>query len=369
MKVRLFNKTLAFGLMTTFALGSACQSYKRAEVNQAEIDQAVKQAGDGVYALMATNKGDMLIELYYDKTPLTVANFVGLAEGELVYDTIKIEKPFYDGLIFHRVIKNFMIQGGDPEGKGTGGSGYKFNDEIVADLKHDGSGVLSMANSGANTNGSQFFITHTATPWLDGRHTVFGKVIAGLNIVDSIALVPVETGDRPVDSVQIYHVEIIRKGSEAKAFKGKDLFQKQMQEIAGKQMQESANAKQGILDFAKSKHATAEQTASGLAYVIEKQGTGNTPQKGQTVSVHYTGMLKDGTRFDSSYDRNQPISFPVGLNVTIPGFEEGIMLLAKGGKATLYIPYFLAYGERAMGPIPSKADLIFEIELVEIKDK
>jgi len=126
-------------------------------------------------ATFDTDKGTIRIELFDDKTPKTVANFEKL-----------VAKKFYDGLVFHRVIPDFMVQGGCPDGRGTGGPGYKFEDEFHPSLKHDGPGVLSMANAGPNTNGSQFFITHVATPWLDGKHSVFGKVIEGQDVVDAI---------------------------------------------------------------------------------------------------------------------------------------------------------------------------------------
>ena len=168
------------------------------QVAQANLDK-------GVYANMETNKGNILIRLFYKQTPNTVANFVGLAEGTK-YNSVKSGK-YYDGLRFHRVINNFMIQGGDPKGNGTGGPGYKFADEIT-NLRHDRPGILSMANAGPDTNGSQFFITHRATPWLDGKHTVFGKVIRGMNIVNKI---------KQNDNIKT--LSIIRVGTEATKFK------------------------------------------------------------------------------------------------------------------------------------------------------
>ena len=155
----------------------------------------------GIYALLITSKGNILIKLDYQKTPMTVSNFVGLSEGNLTVNNIEINSPFYNGLKFHRVIKDFMIQGGDPDGNGSGGPGYSFFDEIHPDLKHNDPGVLSMANSGPNTNGSQFFITHKATPWLDGKHTVFGHVIIGQDIVNAIE-----------QNNTIDRISIIRKG-------------------------------------------------------------------------------------------------------------------------------------------------------------
>ena len=163
------------------------------------------QLKDGIYAVIHTDKGDIVLELEYKRCPMTVCNFVGLAEGTL--NMSDLGTPFYDGLNFHRVIKDFMIQGGCPKGDGTGGPGYRFPDEFNPELKHDGPGVLSMANAGPGTNGSQFFITHVPTPWLDGKHTVFGHVIEGQDVVNSI-----EQGDR------INSVEILRIGADAESF-------------------------------------------------------------------------------------------------------------------------------------------------------
>jgi len=181
---------------------------------------------DGVYAEFNTTKGTTIAELYFEETPLTVANFVALAEGEHegVTDSTKIGKNFYDGLIFHRVIKDFMIQGGDPQGNGRGGPGYKFANEIVDSLQHSKKGILSMANSGPGTNGSQFFITLKETPWLNGRHTVFGEIVEGIEIIDSIGATETLPGDKPKDSIVINTVKIIRKGSAAKKFDGIKFF-------------------------------------------------------------------------------------------------------------------------------------------------
>jgi peptidyl-prolyl cis-trans isomerase A (cyclophilin A) len=185
-------------------------------------DAAERKLSDGVYAEFDTSKGKILVQLEYEKTPLTVANFVGLAEGTKNYsktpgDAPKAQgKPFYDGLTFHRVIADFMIQGGCPLGTGTGDPGYKFRDEFDPSLKHSGPGTLSMANSGPATNGSQFFITHKATPWLDGKHSVFGHVVEGQDVVNKI-----EKGDK------INSIKILRIGEKAKAFKGDEAdFQK-----------------------------------------------------------------------------------------------------------------------------------------------
>jgi peptidylprolyl isomerase len=321
---------------------------------------------EGLYAKFKTNYGDFIAELYYDKTPMTVGNFVSLAEGTnpKVKDEYK-GKKFYDSLVFHRVMKDFMIQGGDPLGSGMGDPGYKFPDETMKELKHDTLGILSMANSGPNTNGSQFFITHKATPWLDGKHTVFGKIAEGFNIVDSIANVETAAANRPVEDVVIKTVEIIRKGKEAKAFDAVSSFVQPLEELEAKkekEIEEFRNKMESIQD-------SLQVTESGLKYFITKKNPdGVQPESGQTVSVHYVGRLSDGKMFDSSYKRNKPLEFPVGVGRVIPGWDEGISLLKTGEKATLVIIPELGYGARGAGNvIPPNATLVFDVELVDVK--
>jgi len=313
---------------------------------------------DGLYADFDTSKGSILISLEFEKTPLTVINFTGLAEGKLSKNTVKKGLPFYDGLTFHRVIKDFMIQGGDPEGSGRGGPGYRFSDEFVPELKHDKPGILSMANAGADTNGSQFFITHVPTPWLDGKHTVFGHVVEGQDVVNAI-----EQGDK------INHVKIIRKGAAAEAFKNDQAaWDAANASAAGLKTKALAEQNKANLEAAKKLLPQAQQTEDGILYEIEKAGTGKKPNKGQTVSVHYKGTFLDGTVFDSSYDRNDPLVIPIGVGNLIPGWDEIVMQMQVGEKRKIVLPPELAYGSAgAGGVIPPNAWLYFELELLEIK--
>jgi FKBP-type peptidyl-prolyl cis-trans isomerase len=245
-----------------------------------------------------------------------------------------------------------MIQGGCPSGTGTGGPGYKFDDEIHPDLKHDGPGKLSMANSGPATNGSQFFITHIETPWLDGKHTVFGNVVEGQNIVDAVA-----QGDE-------MSVQIIRLGNEAEAFNAVEAF-RTFEGARAKREEEEKKKQQEILDAVAKGY---DETNSGLRYKILQTGEGKKATKGANVSVHYKGQLLDGTVFDSSYKRKQPIDFSVGVGQVIAGWDEGILLLSVGDKARFVIPSNLAYGESgAGGVIPPNATLIFDVELMDVK--
>lgn len=308
---------------------------------------------DGIYAKFTTSKGEFLLVLEYQKVPVTVANFVGLAEGNFTYDTIVVTEPFFDSLKFHRVIADFMIQGGCPQGLGTGGPGYQFDDEFHPDLRHDGPGVLSMANSGPGSNGSQFFITHVATPWLDKKHTVFGNVVEGQDVVDAIA-----QGD------VLETLEIIRVGDEAQKWNAIETFRTFEGSREKRIAEEKAKAEEALEKLA----AGFEKTESGLRYKIIQKGNGKQAEKGKTVSVHYSGSLENGVVFDSSYKRKQPIDFPLGKGHVIEGWDEGIQLLQVGDKARFVIPSFLGYGSRgAGGVIPPDATLIFDVELMDVK--
>ncbi len=323
-------------------------------ISYTTLSIAQNKTQEGIFAEFNTSKGKIVATLEYKKTPITVANFISLAEGKNPKADAKFKgKPFYNGLKFHRVIADFMIQGGCPEGNGTAGPGYKFEDEIVADLKHSGKGILSMANAGPATNGSQFFITHKATPWLDGKHTVFGHVISGQEVVDKVTQNDVITS-----------IKIIRVGKEAKKFNAEKTFadyfvKKEVEEKLAAEKQKEAKEK-ALKEF-----ANAATTPSGLKYIVLQEGTGNKPVATSNVKVHYTGMFLDGKVFDSSVQRGETIDF--GLNQVIKGWTEGVQLMSEGSKYKFYIPSNLAYGERgAGGVIPPNTDLIFEVELIKI---
>lgn len=308
---------------------------------------------DGLYAKFNTSKGEVLVNLEFIKVPGTVGNFVALAQGNLENSAKNQGEPYYNGLKFHRVIPDFMVQGGCPLGTGTGNPGYQFDDEFNSDLKHDVPGILSMANSGPGTNGSQFFITHVPTPWLDGKHTVFGNVVDGQSVIDNIA-----QGD------SIESVEIISVGNAAEKFQAVEAFRIFEGSREKRLAEENASIEAELDILAKG----FDKTSSGLRYQILQKGNGTQATKGVTVSVHYKGQLTDGTVFDSSYKRKEPIEFKLGMGQVIAGWDEGISLLRVGDKARFVIPSNLGYGNRgAGGAIPPNANLIFDVELVDIK--
>lgn len=309
---------------------------------------------DGLYAIMETSKGTIVVKLAYDKAPLTVGNFIGLAEGKL--DAAK-GGHFYDGTVFHRVEPGFVIQGGDPLANGTGGPGYKFPDEFSPELIHDAAGILSMANAGPNTNGSQFFITLGAASWLDGKHSVFGKVVEGIEIVKTIAV-----GDK------LEKVKIERYGQSAKAF---DSSQKAWDERlaaaysalkAASQAKRDADAK-----LIMTKWPDMVKDENGIYQKIVRKGFGEPPLPGSTVAVIYKGMLLDGTVFDQSALSGGPFKFKVGAGEIIEGWEKVVATMRKGEKRIVAIPPEFAYGSSGVGGvIPADAFLVFEIELTAI---
>ena len=316
---------------------------------------------DGVFAIMETSQGDIVLELHYKQTPLTVTNFVGLAEGKL---TAAKGKPFYDGLKFHRVIskangdgQDFMIQGGDPAGNGTGGPGYKFPDEFVDELRHTGPGILSMANAGPGTNGSQFFITHVATPWLDGKHTVFGKVVAGQDIVNKT-----KQGDL------IKKVTIVRQGEDAKNFTAtQEDFDKRLVEVKEKNRKAKEEAFKKTIEMVEKKFAGSTKTPDGIYYTITKEGNGEKIGGRKTVTVKYKGYLMNDQVFDSS-DFHEPLTFITAGGQMIPGFDIMVQDMKLNEKRTIVLPPDLAYGEAgAGGVIPGNAYIAFDVEVIKVK--
>ena len=313
----------------------------------------IKNMNNGLYAKFNTSKGEILVNLEFEKTPGTVGNFVALAEGNIENTAKPQGIPYYNGLKFHRVIADFMVQGGCPLGTGTGSPGYSFEDEFHTDLKHNAPGILSMANSGPASNGSQFFITHVATPWLDNKHTVFGNVVEGQNIVDLIQ-----------QNDELISIEIIRVGDSAEKFNAIEAFRT----FEGAREKREAEAKKLQKEQMDKIAAGYDETPSGLRYKILQEGNGAKAEKGKMVSVHYKGQLLDGTVFDSSYTRKQPIDFTIGIGQVISGWDEGIQLLKVGEKARFVIPSNLAYGSQgAGGVIPPDATLIFDVELMNVK--
>ena len=316
---------------------------------------------DGVFAIMETSQGDIVLELHYKQTPLTVTNFVGLAEGKL---TAAKGKPFYDGLKFHRVIskangdgQDFMIQGGDPAGNGTGGPGYKFPDEFVDELRHTGPGILSMANAGPGTNGSQFFITHVATPWLDGKHTVFGKVVYGQDVVNKT-----KQGDL------IKKVTIVRQGEDAKNFTAtQEDFDNRLVELKEKNRKAKEEAFKKTIEIVEKKFAGSTKTPDGIYYTITKEGNGEKIGGRKTVTVKYKGYLMNDQVFDSS-EFHEPLEFITAGGKMIPGFDIMVQDMKLNEKRTIVLPPDLAYGEAgAGGVIPGNAYIAFDVEVIKVK--
>ncbi|WP_405291120.1 peptidylprolyl isomerase [Algibacter sp. Ld11] len=343
---------------------------------------------DGMYAEFITTKGVMVAKLSYEKTPITVANFVSLAEGEnTMVDKKFKKKKFYNGLIFHRVMDGFMIQGGDPTGTGSGDAGYKFMDEFSPDLKHDKPGILSMANSGPDTNGSQFFITEIPKPHLDNKHSVFGELVIGLDIQDSISNVEVDRKNKPLEDVVIQKLNIIRKGRAAKKFDAPDIFVNHFAEAERLEKEKEAKAA-AILKATQDKFKTLKEKAitlpSGLKYIITEKGNGEKLPETAELLAHYAVYFEDGKILETSkleiaealdivnerrkaQNGYQPITAEIGPDARmIAGFKEGLQQLSVGDKATLFIPYHLAYGESGNRGIPGKSNIIFEVEVLEL---
>ncbi|AOR27232.1 peptidyl-prolyl cis-trans isomerase [Formosa sp. Hel1_33_131] len=375
-------------------------------ISSTSCQEQYPDLGDGMFAEFVTSKDTIIIQLFYDKVPLTVANFVGLADGThpMLPDSLK-GKPYYDGTVFHRVIDNFMIQGGDPTATGSGSPGFKFGDEFDESLKHDKPGILSMANSGPATNGSQFFITEKPTPHLDNRHSVFGEVVKGFSVVDTISNVKVTPGsNKPLEDVKILKLNIIRQGMSAKGFDAVDTWNTELPLLEEKRLQKLEDAKQKaeeakkiaeekmemaakemvpVLNIYKSK--ATQQTSGLLVYNITK-GNGVKPKTGNTVKLNYEGYFTDGKLFGTNiktvdekcgtYDIRKEqqgaySAMPMKIDPEaqmIPGFKEGVFDMSVGDKTFLYLPSYLAYGEKGRGPIQPNTDLMFIIEMLEIAE-
>lgn len=381
------KKTYLVLLTVSLALMS-CKTSKHADL------------GDGIFADIQTSKGDIVVKLEHEKTPITVANFVSLAEGNSPFVSEQYKgKKYYDGLTFHRVMKDFMIQGGDPTATGTGNPGYKFKDEINDSLVHDRKGILSMANGGPRTNGSQFFITHKPTPWLNGVHTVFGEVLKGMDVLDSISNVATSQApqkDKPVVDVVMNAVEIIRNGKEARQFDAvqimTDYFAEEEERLANEEKERKARmeAYEKMLPVFAAELAEmkkkAKSSPTGLQIFTLVEGTGDTPKIGQQVKVHYAGYLENGTLFDSNIEEiakkfNQfderrkqgrgyeatPMLFSPEARL-FPGFKEGLLTMKIGDKIRVFMPPHLGLGEQGGGPIPPNSNLIFDIEITGIAE-
>ncbi len=354
-------------ILAAIGLFNASIAQNKKNNNKMDKEFLEKQA-DGVYAKIETNRGTIYAFLDHKQAPITVANFVGLAEGKIKNNKKAENVPYYNGLKFHRVIPGFMIQGGCPIGNGTGDPGYKFQDELDPnnDIGKRGylRGVLAMANSGPNTNGSQFFIMHKDYP-LPLSYNIFGNVVMGIEAVDSIASAPRGSNDLPNQDQTITSITILRKGKEAEAFDGAKLFEEEKTNAVAKREAKLKAEKEAVEKILAEKYGKTQVTASGLRYIVEKEGTGESPKANSNVTVHYHGTFLDGKVFNSSIESGEPATFD--LTRVIPGWVEGIQLLKPGGKNKFIVPPALGYGENGYpGAIPPNTWLVFDLELIKI---
>jgi len=314
---------------------------------------AVANLDNGIYAHLTTNKGEITVELAYKKAPLTVTNFIALSEGTKESNK-DLGTPFYDGLTFHRVIDEFMIQGGDPKGNGTGGPGYMFADELT-DLIHDKPGVLSMANSGPNTNGSQFFITHVPTPWLDGKHSVFGSVIEGMDVVNLI-----KQGDI------LEAVRIERVGEDANQFvANEDSFNELISKANEKILASLKHRQKDFESYVTSAYPGASENELGYFTRVNKHGDGVFPKNGQIVSVDIALKANSG---DVMRSAGSPIPFTLGNGEIISIIETNIQEMTISEERTVIATYESVFGDAPSGNIPQDAFIIFELILLAAED-
>lgn len=366
----------------------------------ASCNKQYNELGDGLFAEFDTNMGTMVVKLSYEKTPITVANFVALAEGNHPdVDSIHLGKPFYNGLIFHRVMDNFMIQGGDPEGTGRGGPGYSFPDEFDPSLMHDKAGILSMANSGPATNGSQFFITETPTPHLNNKHTVFGEVVLGLEIQDSISNVQTGVADRPISDVIIKKLNIIRNGSEANNFDAVNVWNLELTKLVEKnklieeekrknRLENQIKGKEKAVSFLPTLErykSKSKSSRSGLKTLYLEKGNGIKPKEGDNVLLYYELYDTEANLIDSNskeieesygrYSSDKEVKgryspMPMTLSPDaqmITGFKEAVGMMRVGDKMFAFLPWSLGYGAQGGGIIKPKQDLIFIITMVSVQ--
>lgn len=347
-------------LLVSFGCGSSNNKKAAAKTASSStgvknMDSNVLKGKEGVFAVMETSKGVIYLELFYKKTPLTVTNFVGLAEGTL---DAAAGKPFYDGLKFHRVIADFMIQGGDPEGTGRGGPGYRFTDEFRDDLKFDKPGYLAMANAGPETNGSQFFITHVPTDWLNGKHTIFGQVVdsASQDVVNKVA-----------QDDKIVSVKIVRQGADAEKFTAAQGDFDRLARVA--RVVKKEREKELLAAFTEG----CDKSSNGTFFKILKEGAGSKIGKGKTVFVEYKGYLADGMVFDVSSGMmkgaHEGLEFRTNGGQMIPGFDIQVQDMKVGETRKIVIPPELAYGSRGIpqAGIPGGAYIAFDVMVVSAK--
>ncbi len=361
MKNLLMTALLMAGVLS--GCNSQNASANTADTNPVKVNAEEVTLEDGIYAKLETTNGEILFKFELEKAPMTSANFIALAEGNKEGVSANYaSKPYFDGLSFHRVIPGFMIQGGDPAGNGSGGPGYEFPNETDGGLSHN-KGVVSMANAGPNTNGSQFFITVAPTKQLDGSYSIFGKVVSGQNVADAISKVDRNPQDKPNTPVVMNKVTIIRIGKDAEKFDANKVFNEGVANFRKAQEEALKESMVKVDEISKG----FDVTSTGLRIKIEEPTKGAQPVAGQKVAVHYTGTFVDGKKFDSSLDRGTPIEFVLGQGQVIKGWDEAIGMMHVGEKAMLVIPPDLAYGAQPRGPIPGNSWLVFEVELVEIK--
>ncbi len=313
------------------------------------------QLGPGLYARFETNRGNMIFRLYYDRTPLTVASFVGLAEGRLPEDGDG--QPWYNGLTFYRDIQGYAIFTGDPEGDGTGSPGYTFPRERGSLISAGQPGTLVMSGLATESHGSIVFIMKGSDAYLDNVYTPFGSLVEGERVLGRL---------REDDVVN--RVTILRRGPEAEAFMtGPGQFRQRLVEARQAEVARLAQSDPRLGATIEALGDDYRKTPSGIFYRIWVPGTGDQPRPGNEVRVHYIGSLVNGQVFDSSRDRNQPFEFVLGQDPVISAWVETMMAMQTGERRTIIVPPELGYGSTGFGPIPPNSWLVFDVELLDFR--